>query len=287
MASGQGHGSMSLSMKLIRLLIVLLNMAFFLIGAVLLALGIYVMKDPKLQQLRPLLNADITSQYSQSLYSIQIFSIVLIVIGGVLLLIGFVGCCGAIKGFRFLHLLYAAIIGIIILAEIALVILYVASQHRLKNEFVLKLQESIVKYYVGTPLNNSSSSNPVSLSWDFTQFNLQCCGVISKKDYSNTTNWNRTNPYQPGAPLSVPFTCCPLNAKKNWNGLPTNMIEANTCATTEINAYSQGCYARFIDLFNQYKIYIIIGGIVILAVEICAFLLAILLYCRKRDYDDI
>ncbi len=91
MASGQGHGSMSLSMKFIRLLIVLLNMAFVVVGAALLAIGIYVMRDPKMQQLRPLLNPDVTAKYSQSLSNIEIFAIVIIAIGGVLLAIGFLG----------------------------------------------------------------------------------------------------------------------------------------------------------------------------------------------------
>jgi putative copper export protein len=91
MASGRGHGSMSLSMKLVRLLIVLFNLAFVVVGALLLAIGIFVMKDPKMQQLRPLLNPDLTSAYSQSFSNVEIFAIALIVIGGVLLAIGFLG----------------------------------------------------------------------------------------------------------------------------------------------------------------------------------------------------
>ncbi len=91
MASGQGHGGMSISMKLIRLLIILFNLAFVIIGAVLLGLGIYVIKDPKLQQLQPLLNPSVTEKYSQSVSNIQIFAIAIIVIGGVLLFIGFLG----------------------------------------------------------------------------------------------------------------------------------------------------------------------------------------------------
>ncbi len=82
---------MSISMKFIRLLIVLFNLAFVLVGLALLAIGVYVVKDPKLQQLRPLLNPDITSTVSQSLSNIEIFAIGLIVIGGVLLVIGFLG----------------------------------------------------------------------------------------------------------------------------------------------------------------------------------------------------
>jgi len=91
MASGHGHGRMSISMKFIRLLIVLFNVAFILVGLALLAIGVYVVKDPKMQQLRPLLNPDITSTVSQSLSNIEIFAIGLIVIGGVLLVIGFLG----------------------------------------------------------------------------------------------------------------------------------------------------------------------------------------------------
>lgn len=91
MASGQGHGSMSISMKLIRLLIVLFNLVFVVIGGALLAIGICLIKDPKITQLRPLLNPDVTAKYSQSLSNIEIFAIGLIVIGGVLLVIGFLG----------------------------------------------------------------------------------------------------------------------------------------------------------------------------------------------------
>jgi hypothetical protein len=91
MASGHGHGRMSISMKFIRLLIVLFNVAFIVVGLALLAIGVYVLKDPKLQQLRPLLNPDITSTVSQSLSNIEIFAIGVIVIGGILLVIGFLG----------------------------------------------------------------------------------------------------------------------------------------------------------------------------------------------------
>lgn len=91
MASGFGHGRMSLSMKLIRLLIVLFNLAFIILGILLLAIGVYVVRDPKLQQLRPLLNPDVQSAYAQSFSYIEVFAIAIIVIGGILLIIGFLG----------------------------------------------------------------------------------------------------------------------------------------------------------------------------------------------------
>ncbi|CAF0730332.1 unnamed protein product [Rotaria sp. Silwood1] len=287
MASGHGHGSMSLSMKFIRLLIVLFNLAFIVVGAVVLAIGIYVFKDPKMQQLGPLLNPEIVSSYSQSLSNFQVFAIAIIIIGGVLLTIGFLGCCGAIKGFRFLHILYAIIIGIIIVVEIAILIIFIVYQNRFREELVVKLRDSIARFYVGTPTDTSTSANSVSLSWDFVQFNLQCCGAVGVNDFSRATNWDRKNPYPDYTNLTVPFTCCPLDAAKSWTQLPTNFSAASTCATTGINAYSQGCYDRLVDTLATYKKNVIIGCVIVGVVEILAFIFAVILYCRKEDYASL
>jgi len=287
MASGTGHGKMSLSMKLIRLLIILFNLAFVVLGAVLLAIGIYVVKDPKMQQLRPLLNPEITSTYSQSFSNVEIFAFALIAIGGVLLGVGFLGCCGAVKGFRLLHVLYAIIIGAVIITEIAVVAVFITYQNRFRTELVTKLQDSIATYYVGTPVNNSTPVNSVSLSWDFAQFNLQCCGAISQNDFSRATHWNRTNPYLPTTNLTVPFTCCPLGVSQSWTQLPTNMSTAVPCATTGLHAYTQGCYDRLVSLLSQYKNNIIIGGVIVGVIEVLAFIFALVLYCRKEDYNTL
>lgn len=287
MASGKGSGGMSLSMKLIRFLIVLFNLAFVIVGAILLAIGVYVVKDPKLQQLRPLLSTDVASAYSQGLSYIELFGIGIIVVGGVLLAIGFLGCCGAIKGFRFLHVLYAIIVGLVILAEVAVVIAFIAYQNQFRSQLVTKLRESIATYYVGTPLDNSTSVNSVSLSWDFTQFNLKCCGAISKNDFSSATHWNRSNPYQPETQLVVPFTCCPVNASGSWTQLPSSFSSANACATSGIDGYTQGCYDRLIDIISVYKKNFLIGLAVVGVVEILAFVFALTLYCRKSDYNTL
>jgi len=197
------------------------------------------------------------------------------------------GCCGAIKTFRCLHIIYAIIVGLIILAEIAIIIVFIVYQNRFQTEFVSKLQGSIAKYYVGISINNSTPVNSISLAWDFAQLNLQCCGAVNQSDYLNATNWNRTDPYQSNATLTIPFSCCPLNTQANWNSLPTNMTQANTCAITGVGAYSEGCYYRLLDLLNKYKIYLIIGGVIVGVVEILALLFAILLYCRKKEYEAL
>lgn len=191
------------------------------------------------------------------------------------------------KGFRFLHVLYAIIIGGIIIAQIVIIVVFVTYQNRFKTELVLKLRESIATYYVGTPTNNSTVVNPVSLSWDFIQFNLFCCGAISKNDFSSATKWDRTNPYPPGGNLTIPFTCCPLGVANNWNQLPTNLSAASTCATTGANAYTQGCYDRLLDIISSYKTKFIIGAAVVGVIELLALIFAIILYRREASYKTL
>lgn len=197
------------------------------------------------------------------------------------------GCCGAIKGFRFLHVIYAIVIGVIIIAEIAIVIIFVAYQSRFRSELVTKLRESIATYYVGTPTNNATNVNPISLSWDFAQYNLHCCGATSKNDFSNATHWDRKNPYTPAVDLTVPFTCCPLGGTPSWTQLPTDLSAGNACATTGVNVYAQGCYDRLLDIISSYKNKFIIGLVVVGVVELLAFIFAIVLYRRKEDYNTL
>jgi len=199
----------------------------------------------------------------------------------------FPGCCGAIKGFRFLHVLYAIIIGAIILAEIAIIVVFVAYQNQFRSQLVTRLRQSIATYYVGTPTDNSTIVNPVSLSWDFAQFNLQCCGATSQNDFSNAANWTHYDVYQPDVNLTVPFTCCPLGVSQSWTELPTNFSAAVPCATKGINAYTQGCYDRLLNIISTYKNNFIIGVVVVGVVEILAFIFAILLYCRKEEYVSL
>ncbi|CAF1290779.1 unnamed protein product [Rotaria sordida] len=244
-------------------------------------------EHPKMQQLGPLLNPEIMSSYSQSLTNFQVFAIAIIVIGSALLTIGFLGCCGAVKGFRFLHVIYATVICLIIIAEITVVVVVIVYQGQFREELVPRLQNSIVTFYAGTPPYNSTSANSVSLSWDFAQFNLQCCGAASVNDFSNTTNWDRRNPYNESTLLAVPFTCCPLGAAKSWTQLPADLTPATTCATTGIGAYSQGCYDRLVDILLTYKKNVIIGCVIVGVIEILAVIFAIVLYRRKEDYASL
>ena len=175
-------------------------------------LGIYVLVDPSLQKLKQVLPtskskpmafydestiiapfARLGSDVDKGLSYLEIVAIVIIVVGAILLIIGFLGCCGAMKQVKaFLIIVstasacfargtsdcfkYAVIIGLIILAEVALAIYVFAFKSKFEDDFIPKLQDTVRKTYEG-PLGligNSNQSKPAaaSLAWDFVMYNV-------------------------------------------------------------------------------------------------------------------
>ncbi|CAF0893089.1 unnamed protein product [Didymodactylos carnosus] len=286
MAHGKGRGGMACCMKFGRFIMVTVNILFVLIGIALLALGIYVMVDPKFQKIKTLLPITGDPNVQQGLSYIEMIGIVVIVFGGVLLILGFLGCCGTIRQYKWMLTLYAIIIGAIILAEVAMTIYFVAFQSKFADVFIPKLQASIRDNYNGPPIFNNTPS-AASLAWDFVMYNLQCCGANNREDFNNTPKWNKTDPFNSTQNFLYPLTCCPLaNYQQDWNTLSQNILhQGETCAVQGNGTFSSGCYGKLMDLIGSYKTYIIIGAVIILVIELLAFIFAITLCCRKRRQD--
>jgi hypothetical protein len=150
------------------------------------------MVDPRFQKLKELLptnvgqchtlTIDLHSSHSlessieRGLSYLEIMAIVLIVIGSILLVIGFLGCCGAMKQVKLFLTCYAIIVMIILLVQVAFAIYFVVFQSRFKDQFVPKLRTSLQNTYEG-PLglmeNGSSKPSVVSLAWDFIMYNVR------------------------------------------------------------------------------------------------------------------
>ncbi|CAF1333481.1 unnamed protein product [Adineta steineri] len=289
-----GRGGMSCEMKTIRCIMVLFNIIFFLIGALLLALGIYVMVDPRFQKLKEFLPLNTNPGIEKGLSYLEMMAIVIIVLGSILLIIGFLGCCGAMKQVKLFLTCYAIIVGLIIVFEIAITIYFIVFQSNFKEKFVPKLQESIKNTYEG-PLGLMGSDGPkptpVSLAWDFIMYNFKCCGVEGKSDFDGTIKWNRTNPWGTPSLLETmafryPLTCCPLqNVQPDWNNLPVDQLkDVAYCAASGKDVYETGCYQKLVDLLNSTRTWVIVIAVIILVIELLTFIFTLALCCRhKKD----
>ncbi|KAL7077543.1 hypothetical protein ACQ4LE_003308 [Meloidogyne hapla] len=105
--------------------------------------------------------------------------VILLAIGCLFTLLGFIGYCGAIRENYCLTVSFAVLLALLLMTETAIAILVYALHEPLNEAIVTQLAQGIERY---------NKSKGVSLAWDQVQRQLYCCGV------NNSTDWRGTPP---------------------------------------------------------------------------------------------
>ncbi|KAE8619936.1 hypothetical protein XENTR_v10010038 [Xenopus tropicalis] len=115
-----------------------------------------------------------------------------IAVGGFLILMGFLGCCGAVKESRCMLMLFFIIILIIFIAEVAgaVVVLAFSSVSRIFIEYLGNVAVKYLHYQYG-------ESDELTTIWNATMKELKCCGFYSYEDFTNSTYYQRNQQYPP------------------------------------------------------------------------------------------
>ncbi|KAK6313775.1 hypothetical protein J4Q44_G00152340 [Coregonus suidteri] len=228
----------------VKFMMVLFNLLILLVGLTLLGGGIWVSVDGGsfLQVLAPFSTHDMQS------VKVGFFCIA---IGGVLVLLCVVGCCGAHNESKCLLLLFFSIILIIFIAEVA------AGAVALTYSSVA---EGILKAWATPVLKNQYGSNlVVTKIWNNTMTELNCCGFTNYTDFTDSY-------YSEQSEGSYPPSCCQLDTA------PCSQQQAL------LNAV-QGCFEQLLEALQKNAN--IIGGIVvgIGGLEVASMVLSMYLYC--------
>jgi len=164
-------------------------------------------------------------------------SIMLLIVGVMIAIVGFLGCCGAMKQNTAMLLIYAIVLSIIILVQlVAGILAFIFSDEA--EEVITEKGQEFLKTYNGI--------DTTSLSLNAMMEEFKCCGMSGASDWSNTTVidntlWNVTN---------VPDSCCKrleTNCGINYND-------------KDMNIYHNGCLQDTIDFFrSNFKLAGIVG----------------------------
>uniref|UniRef100_A0A914YB85 Tetraspanin n=1 Tax=Panagrolaimus superbus TaxID=310955 RepID=A0A914YB85_9BILA len=155
----------------------------------------------------------------------------LLLFGGcIVIIVAFLGCCGAAKEWRPLLCCYGTCLMIILATEIAAAIYASLHSHVFEKDFREILHASL-KMYNGTDTQVTKDHDDilVKTAWDKIMMEKQCCGVDSKLGEFNESGWYSLMQGR----FQFPPACCPL--KKNGK------LMAN-CPT--IQRYGTGCYEK-------------------------------------------
>ncbi|XP_041719302.1 tetraspanin-1-like [Coregonus clupeaformis] len=231
------------------------NGIIFLAGAAILGVGIWVKVDSGsilgfLQGIK-----DAPAEMSQILN----VGYLLIAVGAVLLVIGFLGCCGAMKESRCMLLLFFVIVLVVFIAEVAgavVILVFKPLAGELIEKLGTKAVQNIRKDY--------GANSDVTALWNATMDTLKCCGFYNYTDFTGSPFEKDTHLY--------PQQCCHSAFSSFCN-------DTNAVVSAGPNLTITGCFQKFKQLIDQNSIGIVAVALGIAVLEILAMVVSMTLYC--------
>lgn len=209
----------------IKYLLFIFNLLVFLMGCVVLGFSIYAMVDGKtLSHLVENGAAELGESISVNIYTTS--AIILVTASAIIVVISFLGCCGAVKENRFLIFLYFGLLLFMFLVTVVgATVAYFQSIDVIKEP----LLKSMVKY---NPQPTDQNAKDITRAWDDIQSEFGCCGV------NNYTDWTAINgTIFPLGKLVVPSSCC--------TSFPNMTVCQMDPAAEEYHEKMTGCFSVF------------------------------------------
>ena len=237
-------GCVSTSFKYI---VLLFNLIFFFLGCAIIGVGIYM--QVKMAAYFDLLG-DIT------INSATIF----IIIGVIITIISFFGCCGAIMENSCMMYTFATLVTLMLLIEVGLTAVILIYKNETREEVIKQMKKGLANY-------NEDDHQGVTLTWDAMQETYHCCGIEQPSDWESVLAEQK----------SVPDSCC--------------KIKSDNCGKGAVDSeaiFREGCFTKFAkDVETNVEIAGAVGG-VLGAVQLIAILVACCLGRRaaSRRYED-
>uniref|UniRef100_A0A8C8ZKD6 Tetraspanin n=1 Tax=Prolemur simus TaxID=1328070 RepID=A0A8C8ZKD6_PROSS len=231
----------SACIKITKYFLFLFNLIFFILGAVILGFGVWILAD----------RSSFISVLQTSSSSLSMGGYIFIGVGAVTMLMGFLGCIGAVNEVR-------CLLGL------------------LKQEMGSIVTELIRNY-------NSSHEDSLQEAWDYVQAQVKCCGWVSYY------NWTENADLMSRTQVTYPCSCEDKGEEDDSLFLRKGFCEANSTQSSnspeDWPVYKEGCMEK-VQAWLQENLGIILGvcgGVAV--IELLGMLLSICL-CRHVHSED-
>ncbi|XP_046427946.1 CD63 antigen-like isoform X1 [Neodiprion fabricii] len=236
---------MSCGISCIKYLLFIFNFVFVLVGLVLLGFGVWIHLE--------------LDDYQKISETVGAPAIALIILGSIIFVIAFFGCCGTIRENHCMVVTFAVFLLAILIIQIAIgvwafLIYKDVGTDEWTQDIATTYKDLFAKYW--------SSENDQAVI-DVVQSNLNCCGIASSEDYTNRSYFTNST--------AIPWSCC-------------GNAENVNCASSS-SVYQKGCLDSMEEFFGSFAK--IIGGIAIgvAATELVGIIFALCLANSIRNDD--
>lgn len=266
-----------------KVFLVIINLIFLVLGLGFLVAGVLVKVNALSSDVTPALNSVDVAGYKLGDLANNL-SIVFIVIGVFILLVSGLGLFGACCEVRWMLVVYAILVLILLIIKIAAVVLWFKMRTDFEETVKTGLLESLKKDYKSDFLNNTENS--ISNGWNYVFLTFDCCGVNSVINKTNNdftmTPWCKEGECSQanGTMIVIPRTCCTGVDQSNY------ITHANpACYRDVTGSYNkEGCYDAVKDLISTYGTVFIAISIAVMVVELVAAVFAFLI-CRQAGSE--
>ncbi|XP_048870127.1 tetraspanin-1-like [Brienomyrus brachyistius] len=237
----------------LRVIMVAFNGIIFVAGAAILGVGIWVKVDSG-SLLKILEQVENTPAELNQIFYV---GYLLIAVGSVLVLLGFLGCCGAIRKSPCMLLTFFIIVLLVFIAEVSGAIVILVFKP-LVDTLIEKIgHEAVQRIKVDYGKNPNFTE-----VWNATMDGLHCCGFYNYTDFTDS-------PFYKNNGHSYPRMCCDKS--------PCNLQTADTSNVS-------GCYFELVNLIENNAVILGAVALGIAALEIAAMAVSMQLY-RKSSQE--
>lgn len=170
----------------IKYILFFVNMLFWFLSVIILGIGIYVMVEKR----------DLYSKLTDLYYDP---AVIFVVLGGLMFIVTFTGCLGALRENTCLLCFNVAIIVALLILEVACGIYGFVNSVKVEQTVDEKLRNAI-RFY------RDPTKQDLHFIIDTAQTELGCCGSKSYTDWEANIYFNCTSPSV--SACGVPFSCC-------------------------------------------------------------------------------
>ncbi|XP_022207688.1 CD9 antigen [Nilaparvata lugens] len=240
-----------------------INLIFWITGFTIIVLSLWMLIDPKFY----VSMAQDESSYYSGVY-------LFLVVGILMFIVGFLGCCGTIRESQCMLVLFFCVLLIILVAEVS------AAAWMFSNSDEL---EKLVKENVDVTVHQEYGVVPSRTeTFDTIQQGLYCCGAKGPTDWLNS---KYNNLGQHGVDLSIssppltykiPLSCCAGDPQSPACQAAT---KATIAARLPEIIYQDGCSDRLVEKLRDYVSTFVVIGIIIAGCQILGLAFSLIVCC--------